>query len=164
MSKLQITIDGQAFEVELSLPNDSSEQIRVLVNGEPVHVTVPALAGPEAIEWAIVNHWPYDLQIDHDLRWIQSNRGRHSLEIHDVEMAVSRPSNGDGRIKAPIPGMITRLLVEPGQPVEAGQPVLVLEAMKMENEIRAPRSGTLTNLYVKAGQGVKLFELIAEIG
>ena len=50
-----------------------------------------------------------------------------------------------------------------GDHVEAGQPLLVLEAMKMENEIRAPRSGMVSQLTASAGDNVALHEVMAEI-
>ena len=56
------------------------------------------------------------------------------------------------------------MLVQPGQAVSAGQPLLVLEAMKMENEIRAPRSGQVERVNVAVGQGVPLGMLLAEVG
>ena len=76
---------------------------------------------------------------------------------------MARPASTDARIKAPIPGIVVRLLVEVGQEVMADQPVLVLEAMKMENEIRAARSGRVASLHAQPGQSVKLHELLAEI-
>ncbi len=164
MSKLRVTIDKQVFEVEVSIPPDANGGvISVLVNGVPISVQLSSLAGPEQIEWAVVDNRPYELEVDHDLRWVRSSHGRHMVEIRDLEASVARPASADGRIKAPIPGLIARVLVEPGQSIEAGQPVLVLEAMKMENEIRAPRSGTLSTLNVRPGQVVRLQEVLAEI-
>ena len=87
----------------------------------------------------------------------------HQVEVRDLESTIARPASGDGRIKAPIPGLITRVLVSPGEPVEIGQPLMVLEAMKMENEIRAPRSGRVTQINVAAGQSVALGMVIAEV-
>jgi biotin carboxyl carrier protein len=54
-------------------------------------------------------------------------------------------------------------MVSLGQGVEAGQPLLILEAMKLENEIRAPRSGQVSAIHVTAGQGVALNEVLIEI-
>lgn len=163
MSKLLVTIDGVEFEVEVSGSPDADGFVAVTVNGEALRVAVSSLAAPEAIAWAVVDTRPQELLVDHDLRWIQSARGRHSVQVRDREAGVARPVSGDGRIKAPIPGLIARLLVEPGQQVEAGQPVLVLEAMKMENEIVAPRAGAVTSLAVRPGQSVVLHELLVEI-
>jgi biotin carboxyl carrier protein len=164
MSKLLVTIDGVEFEVEVAESPGADGFVSLTVNGEPVRVAVSSMAAPEAIAWAIVDTRPHELIVDRDLRWIQSSRGRHAVQVRDLEAAVTRPPSGDGRIKAPIPGIIRRILVEQGQEVEAGQPVLVLEAMKMENEIVAPRAGTVASLIVRPGQTVKLHEPMLDIG
>ena len=113
--------------------------------------------------WMVVGKRPYELVFDHDLHWIKAYGGMHQIEVRDLEAVISRPRSGDGRIKAPIPGLITRLLVEPGDEVEAGQPMLVLEAMKMENIIRANRAGTVAAIPVSPGQTVMNNEVLAEI-
>jgi biotin carboxyl carrier protein len=59
-------------------------------------------------------------------------------------------------VRAQIPGRVTRLWVRAGEPVEAGQRMLAIEAMKMENEIRAPRAGTVEAVAVAEGQRVEL--------
>lgn len=58
-------------------------------------------------------------------------------------------------VAAPMPGRVTRLLVEAGATVERGQPVLLLEAMKMESSITAPHAGTVSEIMVSAGQTVQ---------
>ncbi len=161
MSRLLVTIDDRDYEVEVQ--GTPGGPVQVLVDGEPLTVTLSLEAGPEAIEWAIVGSRPYELVVDHDLRWIQSARGRHRVNVRDLEAQVGRPVSGDGRIKAPIPGLVVRLLVGQGDRVEAGQPVLVLEAMKMENEIRAPRPGTVAEIRAQPGQSVGLNEPLVEI-
>lgn len=163
MSKLQVTIEGRDFIVEVGPLPKAGEPITVKVNGEPLTLILSSFDGPEAIEWAVVGTHPYELSVDRDLRWIDSPQGRYTVDVRDLEATVARPKSGDGRVKAPIPGRIVRVLVEPGQPVEVGQPVVVLEAMKMENEIQAPRPGTVTSLHVAPGQTVALHELLLEI-
>lgn len=70
---------------------------------------------------------------------------------------------GGGVIKAPMPGRVVRVLVAKGESVRKGAGVLILEAMKMENEIQAPADGTIDALFVEAGQtveaGAELFHL-----
>ncbi len=61
----------------------------------------------------------------------------------------------DNMVVAPMPGIILSILVKEGDAVEAGTPVLVLEAMKMENEIHAPRAGTVKKLHVSEGAEVR---------
>jgi biotin carboxyl carrier protein len=160
MNKLSVTIQGKAFEVTLD-PPPNAEQLTVNVNGETLRID---LVNPnESLEWLLVNGRPYEIDFDQNLRWIKTRDGLYSLDIHDLQAAASRPRSGDGRVKAPIPGLITRVLVEVGQPVEAGQPLVMLEAMKMENEIRAPFSGTVSAIHVTQGQSVVRAEVLAEV-
>lgn len=163
MRRFVVTIDETEFEVEVMGVARAEGWIEVQVNGEPMRVLLPWSTTADQSAWAMVNHRPHEIQLDHDLHWIQTPRGRHRVQIRDRDTAIARPRSGDGRIKAPIPGLIARILVEPGQHVEVGQPVLVLEAMKMQNEITAPRSGTISMLNIQPGQSVKLHELLIEI-
>lgn len=59
------------------------------------------------------------------------------------------------KIKAQMPGKIVRVMIRAGQTVEKGQPMLVMEAMKMENEIRAPIAGVVASVRVEPGQAVE---------
>lgn len=70
-------------------------------------------------------------------------------------------ASGRQRVLAPMPGKIVRVLAQLGDAVEAGQGILVVEAMKMQNEIRSPKSGTIERLLVAEGQAVNAGELLA---
>jgi biotin carboxyl carrier protein len=70
---------------------------------------------------------------------------------------------GPARVAAPMPGKVVRLLVEPGQEVAAGQGLVVIEAMKMENELRSPRAGRVKELLVAEGQAVDAAAPIAVV-
>ena len=163
MSKLAINIDGRRFEIEANLLQRTGLDLIVVVDGEEVTASVSSFDGPDKMEWIMVDGRPYEIVFDRDLRWIKAYSGLHRLEIHDLEAAVRRPSSGDGRVKAPIPGLVTRVLVAEGDQVEAGQCILVLEAMKMENEIMAPISGVVGALHAGPGKSVVLHETLAEI-
>lgn len=63
-------------------------------------------------------------------------------------------AGGEGRVAAPMPGKITRILVQPGEEVSAGQAVVVVEAMKMENELGAPHAGRVADVPVAEGDPV----------
>jgi biotin carboxyl carrier protein len=79
-------------------------------------------------------------------------RGRHELALE-----------GRQEVSAPMPGKVVRVMVEQGQPVEAGQGLLVLEAMKMQNEVRSPKTGLLERLLVKEGQAVNAGDALAVV-
>jgi biotin carboxyl carrier protein len=73
-------------------------------------------------------------------------------------------AHGPGRVTAPMPGRIVRILVEPGQSVARGDGVIVVEAMKMENELTAARDGVVTSIVVAEGQTVEAGAVLLEIG
>ena len=69
------------------------------------------------------------------------------------QAAAARPA-GPADVKSPMPGKVVRALVAVGAAVTAGQPVMVVEAMKMENELKAPRDGTVQEIRVTDGQAI----------
>ena len=71
--------------------------------------------------------------------------------------------SGPERLLAPMPGKIVRVLVKTGEPVSARQPVVVIEAMKMENELKASQAGTVAEIHVRDGQSVDAGALLAVI-
>jgi biotin carboxyl carrier protein len=89
-----------------------------------------------------------------------------AVEVQDPRRLLTqsrREQAGRARIKAPMAGKVVKLLAAVGDQVESGQPILVLEAMKMQNEVRAPKSGTLVSLHPNSGSTVATGELLAEI-
>ena len=72
-------------------------------------------------------------------------------------------AEGRQKITAPMPGKVIRLLVKPGDKVEAGQGLLVVEAMKMQNEVKSPKTGTVEKLQAKEGQPVNAGDILAWI-
>ena len=164
MSKLAVTIDGYTFEIDLGLIVPGESRMQVVVNGEQIEFLLPGIDRTEEDRArVIIDGRPYEAQVDSDLGWLRSQWGIHQVEVHDQEMAAPRPVMGDGRVKAPIPGQVARVLVDIGDEVQLGQPLLILEAMKMENEIRAPRPGVVARLNVRVGQSVALHQLLFEI-
>ncbi len=71
-------------------------------------------------------------------------------------------SNQMNFIKAPMPGLIIEMKVAAGDPVKAGDPLLILEAMKMENVIKSPGDGTVKNVRIKKGDSVEKNEILIE--
>jgi biotin carboxyl carrier protein len=77
--------------------------------------------------------------------------------------AAAGEQGGRAQIKAPMPGKVVRVMVEAGQAVEAGQPVVVVEAMKMQNELKSPKSGTVAELRAAPGSTVNAGDVLAVI-
>ena len=81
----------------------------------------------------------------------------------DAALGAGGARAGDGIIKAPMPGRVVKLLVEPGQPVTVGAPVVIVEAMKMENELTSPVDGEVASIAVAAGDAVDAGATLLEI-
>jgi biotin carboxyl carrier protein len=77
---------------------------------------------------------------------------------------AARRSDGPARVTAPMPGRVVRVLEAPGADVAAGQGLVVIEAMKMENELKSPRAGRVREVAVREGQAVEAGALLAVVG
>lgn len=79
---------------------------------------------------------------------------KHALEV-DASLEV--------QIKAPMPGLVVTIKVTPGQEVEAGQTIVILESMKMQNELKTPRAGVVNQINVAAGEAVEQNKVMVTI-
>ena len=122
---LSILLDGQSFEITVTLSPDGKLQLHT-----GTREFIAEVIDPRA--------------------W--SGRRHSSVE-----------AEGRQQIVAPMPGKVVRLLVKPGDHVEAGQGLLVVEAMKMQNEIRSPKSGTVERVLAKEGQPVNAGEVLCVV-
>jgi propionyl-CoA carboxylase alpha chain len=103
-------------------------------------------------------------------RWVLTTRGAsHKVQVLDphvaalsVHMIEKAPPDLSRLLLAPMPGLVTKLDVAVGDKVEPGQPVAVMEAMKMENILRAPKAATVKATPVKAGESVAVDQVIVE--
>lgn len=139
----KIIINGRPFTVEVS------EERNVLVDGIAFEV---ALEG----ETAVVGEESYDVTVE----GLQMGSGPAAAPAGPS--AAPAPA-GAGAVQAIMPGKIVRVLVEPGQEVEEGEPVCVLEAMKMENELQASQSGVVRAVHVQPGSDVEKNQVLVEI-
>ena len=81
--------------------------------------------------------------------------------IRQLAGSAARPG-GPSSLAAPMPGLVVRVLVQPGDRVRAGQGVVVIEAMKMENELRASAAGVVRTVPVRAGNAVEKGAVLVE--
>jgi biotin carboxyl carrier protein len=90
---------------------------------------------------------------------------RFAAEVRDPRSLRSRvravDEHGPKKLTAPMPGKIVRILVSQGAAVEAGEGVLVVEAMKMQNEVKSPKKGTVQKILVMEGAAVNSGDVLA---
>ena len=110
-----------------------------------------------------VNGTEYEVELDMEGSvWKATVNGQtFEIEVPDVE-AVAKPRRSGGRnkkksgtVSANIPGKVVTVEVTEGQRVEEGQVILILEAMKMQNEIQAPVTGTVTTVHCSEGEAIE---------
>lgn len=154
--RVKVRRDGDGYEVS--------------IGGRTYHVDAEAArAGLHSLRIDGAQHEVAVHRQDEDTWWVSTAHGAGPVEVADplTHLAAQTRGGEGGRrrhtIKAYMPGRVVTLLVQEGQEVTTGQGVLVLEAMKMENEIRAEHDGTVTKVHVQPGQAVDmgnpLFEL-----
>lgn len=144
--------------------------LKVLVDGEEIE-TGAVLSGASIVEagpdtYSVLwNGRCFDARISGNRVFV--NGRAFDVEVADPrELQDSGPgaaAHGRAEIVSPMPGKVIRLLVEPGQEVEAGQGILVVEAMKMQNELGAPRKGTVTSIRTQPGAAVAGGEVLAVV-
>jgi biotin carboxyl carrier protein len=118
-------------------------------------VPVDAKRGVRRLE-VIVDGWRFELDVESEARAALMDRARRERG--------TATSGGATEVRAMIPGRVLAVTVAVGDAVEAGQRLLVIEAMKMQNELRAPRSGVVTDVRVAADRTVELGDLLLTIG
>ena len=136
-------------ELKIDCVQLSSNSYSLILNGNSHYLTInKQMDGYEVI----VDHQTHLVQVQDEVDILLEKFGMKS----DISIYA-------GEIHALIPGLVSRLFVKPGDKVEIGQKLLILEAMKMENEIDSPISGNIGNIYIKASDKVKKGELIMKI-
>jgi biotin carboxyl carrier protein len=132
MNEYKYTINGNKYEVVIS---DITDNIATLtVNGEQYTVEMEKKAEPEKPKPVV--------------------RKASSDDVNEGSSAAVSGSVSGTAIKAPLPGVITDICVTEGQEVAAGDTIVVLEAMKMANNLQAEKAGKVTAIVVKVGQSV----------
>lgn len=118
-------------------------------------------------------HRVFECRVD----WTNNTRDRAEVylgsESYEVSLAdpkrlrgargAGAHADGTAHLAAPMPGKVVRVLVEQGATVEAGQSILVVEAMKMQNEMKSPRAGTVKELHAAPGATVNAGDVLAII-
>lgn len=150
---------------ENKLIDASKEGHAILLNGVPMDWDIVA-TGPRSFH-ILHNNISYNAEVlksDASLKQIEIkiNNKTYNLQVKDKydllleKMGISEiVLNKVNDVKAPMPGLIVSIYVQEGQEVNAGDPLLILEAMKMENVIKASGAGIVKSIHVKKGESVE---------
>lgn len=150
------TVGEREYEIEI-------DEEQMLVDGEPVNVNLERIGDPELYSM-LFDGRSYEILIEPErFNYAVTVRGaQYHIQIEDERtrrMSAGRKQDtlpeGEIPVRAPIPGLVVKVLVEEGEAVEENQAILILEAMKMENEIRSPRDCVIKKIEVSAGQRVE---------
>jgi len=165
--KLHIEFNGRVREVELNGAG-SGGRWRCVIDGREIESDAAEinpgvfsiLIGGEAFE-ARVEPSAGKLRVHVDGK-------EYVAAVHDPRQwrrgdGVAAESQGRQQVIAPMPGKVVRVLVKPGEEVEAGQGIVVVEAMKMQNAVRSPKTGRVERVLVAEGQAVNAGEALAVI-
>ena len=157
-----ITVDGKNYRLDL---NRADGRWSCRLDGCDVEVDA-VLARPDVLSLRMGNQ-AYEVKCERVTGemhlWVGS--ARFAAEVRDPRSLRGRvrvvDDHGPKRLTAPMPGKIVRVLVSQGDEVEAGAGVLVVEAMKMQNEIKSPKKGTIQKILVSGGAAVNAGDVLA---
>lgn len=166
--KLKAELSGHEFELTL---DRSGENVLAKIDGRKYQLDVHQsgddnyliFEGGHVFDCRVNQHHgsreTFDVAVrgnNYSVAIIDPRRGRTNQD-------PDRHHHGTAEIIAPMPGKVVRVLVETGQEVEAGTGIVVVEAMKMQNEMKSPRAGVVTSVNVEAGATVEAGSVLAII-
>jgi biotin carboxyl carrier protein len=160
----EITIDEKNYRVEL---NRVDGRWDCRLDGKPVEID--AVLPRRDVLSILIHGQAYEIKRERsatDLHlWVGS--ARYGVQLRDPRSLRSRAGADDGKgprkLVAPMPGKIVRVLAPENSAVEAGQGVLVVEAMKMQNEIKSPKKGVVRKMVATEGANVNAGDVLAVV-
>ena len=145
--RYRVTIDGELWDVDARLTAQGISSL--LIDGVSHVADVDDHEGACIVD---VGGETYTVHVEEQTRYIIRTRGG------------AAGGAGSQTVKAPLPGKITHVGVQAGDTVTAGQSLVVIEAMKMENDLKATGAGTVAEVRVTAGQAVNAGDVLVVIG
>ena len=158
--KLRLSRNGTTHEMFQETPG---RVVIPVADGDPLSIEVESLPGARFGVRAGDTLHPAEAVRSGDRVWVRYLGVTYCFDLAR-ERRDRRPAGGD--LSSPMPGLVQKILVTEGDAVEERQPLLVVEAMKMQLEIKAPRAGTVGRILVREGDqieaGMPLAEMKAE--
>ncbi|MCD6192673.1 MAG: biotin/lipoyl-binding protein [Candidatus Aminicenantes bacterium] len=162
---MNITLWNNGRKYQLELEEERAGFVRIKLNGREYRVKGERIKDKEWLLW--INGRVYDVIV-------QSNRGTYTVYLNGYCLEFKKDTSARllGRsefqvtkkdVVTSMPGKIVKVLVKEGDEVEKGQPVVILEAMKMQNAIKSPKKGRIVRLPPKAGDSVEAGALLFSV-
>ncbi len=155
-----VVVDGQLYRLELTQGGELTPGERVWhckVDGQ--EIVVDAALTTRDVLSVLLDDKAYEIKRERSLQGeihMILGSARYATEVRDPRSLQTRRAAGGAeagpqKLTAPMPGKIVRILVKPGDEVTAGQPLIVMEAMKMQNEMKSPKAGTVLKILASEG-------------
>ena len=163
--KVTAIIDGERIELELARSEPAAIEAQV---GDRKYVIETRVVEP-GVYWFNWNHRSMEISVvpNGEGYVVSVDSRRIPVEIVDARSALRKAAqhghDGVVELRAPMPGKIVKVLVDEGAEVQANQGIVVMEAMKMQNEIKSPKAGIVKKLGVKEGAPVNAGDLLAVV-
>jgi biotin carboxyl carrier protein len=161
--KLEIELGGKTRNVELTRTED---RLHCVLDGRPIEADVVEVSS--GVYSILIDGQSFEARVESAAAGLRVIVGgnQYAAAIRDPRQwrrhrGAAIEAEGRQQAIAPMPGKIIRVLVKAGDAVEAGQGLVVIEAMKMQNEVRSPKRGTVERLLVTEGQTINAGEVLA---
>jgi biotin carboxyl carrier protein len=154
-----VTIEGKQHRVDFRRSNGGW-----ICKLDEKEIPLDIISAGDGVFSLLLEGKSYEVKNDTGHVWVGGNR--YAAEVRDPRSLRSRRNAGDAedgprKLVASMPGKIVRVLVEEKSSVEAGQGIVVVEAMKMQNEIKSPKKGVVQKLNAAVGASVNAGDLLA---
>jgi biotin carboxyl carrier protein len=143
-----VSVDGILYEIDFEV-----------VSGQPVYSLLLNGQSYEAHVYATEEEWQVLLQGRLYPVQVEDERERRLRTTLGARIS----DTGEFQLRSPMPGLVVSLPIKEGQPVTKGDVLLILESMKMQNELKAPRDGTVTRIRVKVGDNVEQKQILLSV-
>ena len=163
--KYVTTIANKEYTIEVI------DEKHISINGKVMEVDFESVSGQPVYSMLIdgKSYESYVYRGEEDWQVLLLGR-QYPIKVEDererrLKSAVGgkAEATGEFHLKAPMPGLVVAVTVEEGQQVEKGHVLVILESMKMQNELKSPRAGTVHRIKVKAGESVEIKQTILSV-
>ncbi|MDT4898069.1 MAG: hypothetical protein QOH25_3146 [Acidobacteriota bacterium] len=166
--KLTAELEGEKYELDIK-----HDESRVVAEIDGCRYEVEARSSQPGVYLLLADGHVYECRVEHpgakqEAVEVTVGTRAYAVTLTDPKrlrggQSAGVPLDGAARIVAPMPGKVVRVLVEAGAEIEAGAGLVVVEAMKMQNELKSPKAGKVTSINVTTGATVNAGDVLAVV-